>query len=199
MPKLVAHLDLSNCPLCGVNTPNLYNQCRFDTTGSVGNKKRFWVCYSCTRCGGVVTAAAEAGPEGDVTEVYPAPSEIDETIPGEARTYLSQARDTLHAPSASVMVSASAVDAMLKARNYKEGSLYSRIEQAVKDHLITEEMSQWAHDVRLDANDQRHADEGAKLPDETDARRCLDFALAFAQFLFVLPARVKRGLARTTP
>ncbi|MCV6004622.1 hypothetical protein OFO99_34830, partial [Escherichia coli] len=68
--------------------------------------------------------------------------------------------------------------------------------QAAKDNLITEDMAKWAHDVRLDANDQRHADEAAVLPSESDARKCVDFALAFAQFLFVLPARVQRGLAK---
>jgi len=28
-----------------------------------------------------------------------------------------------------------------------------------------------------------------------DARKCVDFVIALAQFLFVLPARVQRGLA----
>jgi hypothetical protein len=92
------------------------------------------------------------------------------------------------------MLAASAVDAMLKEKSYKEGALYTRIEQAAKDGLITPDMAVWAHEVRLDANDQRHADEEATEPDQNDARRSLDFAMALAQFLFVLPARVKRGL-----
>ena len=43
---------------------------------------------------------------------------------------------------------------MLKAKDYTEGSLYSRIDKAVEDRLITKEMAAWAHEVRLDANDQ---------------------------------------------
>jgi len=93
------------------------------------------------------------------------------------------------------MLSASSVDAMLKEKGYSEGSLYTRINKAVEKHLITPEMAQWAHDIRLDANNQRHADENACLPTEDDARRCVEFATALAQFLFVLPARVQRGLA----
>ena len=54
-------------------------------------------------------------------------------------------------------------------------------------------MAAWAHEIRLDANDQRHADEGAKLPGEADAQKVIDFANALAQFLYVLPARVARG------
>ena len=92
------------------------------------------------------------------------------------------------------MLAASAVDAMLKQRGLTEGSLYSRIEKAAEQHLITGEMTKWAHAVRLDANDQRHADEAAQLPTEADAQRSIDFAAALAEILFVLPARVERGL-----
>ena len=91
------------------------------------------------------------------------------------------------------MLAASAVDAMLKAKGYTKGNLYPRINQAKTDHLITEEMATWAHEIRLDANDQRHADQAATLPTPEDARKCNEFALALAEFLFVLPARVTRG------
>jgi hypothetical protein len=91
------------------------------------------------------------------------------------------------------MLTASAVDAMLKAKGLNNGSLYSRIDQAKDDHLITAEMATWAHEVRLDANDQRHADENAPLPNEADATRVITFAQALAEFLFVLPAKVARG------
>lgn len=94
------------------------------------------------------------------------------------------------------MLTASAVDSMLKSKGYTEGSLYSRIDKAASDHVITEEMSKWAHAVRLDANDQRHADDSASLPTEADARRSIDFASALALFLFTLPARVAKGLAQ---
>lgn len=107
---------------------------------------------------------------------------------------MQQALDTLHAPAGAVMLAASAVDAMLKDKGYKDGNLYGRIDKARDDHLITVEMAQWAHDVRLDANDQRHAADGAGLPTTADAQRAVDFAMALAEFLFVLPSRVQRGL-----
>ena len=65
---------------------------------------------------------------------------------------------------------------------------------AAKDHLITDTMSAWAHEVRIDANDQRHADKNAQLPAQEDAVKCVEFSLALAEYLFVLPARVRRGL-----
>ena len=115
------------------------------------------------------------------------------------RDYLLQAIESVHAPAGAVILAASAVDAMLKEKGYREGKLNSRIEQAKKDHLITEEMSAWAHEIRLDANDQRHADEEAALPTELDARKAIAFAQALAEFLYVLPARVKRGRREPTP
>lgn len=92
------------------------------------------------------------------------------------------------------MVAGSSVDAMLKEKGYAKKSLYYRIGKAANEHLITQDMAEWAHDVRLDANDQRHADEKVVLPTTDDAERVSEFALAFAEYLFVLPAKTKRGL-----
>ena len=91
------------------------------------------------------------------------------------------------------MLAASAVDAMLKAKGLKEGSLYRRIDEAAKTQLITEEMAAWAHDVRLEANDERHADEEYAMKTAEDAKRCIEFTSALAQLLFVLPDKVRRG------
>lgn len=194
MTTLGNMLDINKCPHCKVDKPNLTSIHQVATNNYSNNYERAWRFYLCARCGGIVTAAAK-GYNGDLIEIYPSSTAIDASVPDLARKYLEQAANSLHAPAGAVMLSASAVDAMLKAKGYKEGSLYSRINKAVEDHLITEEMARWAHDVRLDANDQRHADETVILPEESDARKSVDFALALAEFLFVLPAHVKRGLA----
>ncbi len=67
------------------------------------------------------------------------------------------------------------------------------------DHVITEAMELWAHDIRLDANDERHTDKEHVFPNEVKAQKCIDFALALSDFLFVLPARVERGRKAETP
>lgn len=134
----------------------------------------------------------------DVLEVWPAPQTVHDSIPQRARTFLQQAISSIAAPSGAVMLAASAVDAMLKDKGLKEGNLYTRIGKASAEHLITAEMAEWAHEVRLDANDQRHADEEGPMPDEADARKSIEFTLALAQFLFVLPARVADGRARAS-
>jgi len=129
-----------------------------------------------------------------VQQFYPRIPTIDSSIPEKPCKYLQQAQNSLHAPAGAIMLSASAIDAMLKEKGYTEGSLYDRIDKAVKDHLITEGMAEWAHQVRLDANEQRHADKDATLPDSKDAKLTFDFAMAFAEYLFVLPSKVSIGI-----
>ncbi len=97
------------------------------------------------------------------------------------------------------MVCASAVDAMLKEKGFKNGKLYARINKAAAERILTEDMEKWAHQIRLDANDERHADEDAGMPTIDDAKQCVEFAKTLAEFLFVLPDKVTRGIALTTP
>jgi hypothetical protein len=134
-----------------------------------------------------------------VREYFPSSAQIADEIPDRPRAYLQQAHESLHAPSGAVMLCASAVDAMLKLKGYTKGNLYSRIDKAASDHAITPDMAAWAHAVRLDANDERHADEAATLPTEEDAKRVLAFASTLAEIMFVLPSRVQRGLAPAQP
>jgi len=198
MAHLTQELELQKCPHCNVDTPSLKQQWGTVTTTHSGGNQRNWRVYKCTRCGGLVTAASNRT-DSYVTEIYPTTSQVDDSIPEKARGYLDQALNSLHAPAGAVMLAASAVDSMLKAKNYAEGNLYNRINQAADDHVITKEMSRWAHQVRLDANDQRHADDEAALPTDQDAKKSIEFALALAEFIFVLPSRVTRGLEETKP
>lgn len=192
MPDLVEHLALTRCPHCHVDRPSLFTMVNFPTSGTAGGERRFWRVYACERCGGVVTAYSDRE-GGTVVRVFPEPVGVDEELPSPAREYLIQARDSLAAPAGAVMLAASAADAMLKAKGYTEGNLYPRINKAAEDHLITEDMAQWAHEVRLEANDPRHANISSPLPSREDAARSIDFVQALGQLLFVLPERVKRG------
>jgi hypothetical protein len=186
------NLALSRCPHCGIAKPFLRrHHAGLVSDGTTG--QRWWYMYSCTVCGGVVLAAAIGSEKGRVTEYYPSLAGVSGNIPDRPKEYLRQARESLGQPAGAIMLCASAVDSMLKDKGLKEGSLYERINKAAKDNLITQDMAKWAHQVRLDANDQRHIDQAAALPLQQDAERCLSFALALAEVLYVIPARVTRG------
>ena len=202
MPRILgANLELDECPHCHVDHPNLVRRGSFFTTASYdGGASWGWSVYLCQRCGAVVLARGSTVEGGAVDRWFPSGEQVSADIPQAAANRLRQAIASMHsAPAGSVMLAAGAVDAMLKAKEYADGSLYSRIDQAKGDCLITDGMAEWAHDVRLDANDERHADEDAEDPTFDDATRCVDFALAFGEFLFVLPQRVTRGRVQAAP
>lgn len=191
-------LTLQRCPHCNVDTPSLLETSAFQTLANNGKGRRHWKTYRCSRCGGVVTASSLAN-GGRVEKIYPEPKVVEESVPPKAKNYLEQAINSLSSPAGATMLAASSVDAMLKDKDYISGSLYERINKAVKDNLITEDMAKWAHQVRLDANEQRHADADANLPSADDAAKTVDFALALAEFLFVLPSKVAQGIVNSRP
>lgn len=196
-------LTLVRCPHCNVDNPYLQMLHALETADSDGKERRDWKVYVCRRCGNLVTAYAWHGHRGiEVIRWFPEkpPAAVDhDSIPVRARSFIKQAVDSRQAPAGAVMLAASAVDSMLKSKGYVDGSLYSRIDKAAADHVITPEMAQWAHSVRLDANDQRHADESAPLPNGADAQRSIDFVNALALLMFILPARVAAGIGEANP
>ncbi|WP_369782064.1 DUF4145 domain-containing protein [Pseudomonas sp. WC2401] len=198
-------LPLDRCPHCNVAKPHLKLHYGFENDNDRQTSKRRWGNYQCSICGGVTLAVASAvGHDrsglayGDIEQLWPSSQTVHESIPERARLFLEQAIASIHAPAGAVMLTGSSVDAMLKEKGLKEGNLFGRIKLAAEKQLITEEMAAWAHEIRLDANDQRHSDEAAALPNEADAQKAIDFATALAQFLFVLPARVARGRGKPT-
>ncbi len=203
--KVAGHLTLDRCPHCATAHPTVVLRHSFTVTPrragalqAVAGHSLQWGVYTCESCGGLVAAAIPTDQHNDARMssacwVVPAPRASRDDLPPRVQSFLKQAEETMSSPSAAVLMCASAVDAMLKARGYKEGSLYKRIEKTVADNILTADMAAWAHDVRLDANGERHADEDAPMPTEADARRCFEFALTLGDVLFVLPARVRRG------
>ena len=121
---------------------------------------------------------------------------IDDAIPERAAKYLIQAVESIHSPDGAAMLCGSAVDAMLKHKNLTSGSLYDRIDKAVVTNLITKEMGDWAHEVRLGSNRPRHADETDPHTTEEQATQSVEFVKALGHFLFVLPERVSQGKAK---
>ncbi len=186
-------LRLDQCPHCRISHPLMRQRESNVTSAFDGSRIRVWWNYACSTCGGVVLTEAQQSSQHKVDNLWPSPELVPEEIPERAREYLRQALASPKAPSGAIVLAASAIDSMLREKGYKEGKLYPRILQATADHLITEDMSAWAHDVRLDANGERHADDALPMPEKLDADRAIGFAMALGEFLFVLPAMVARG------
>ena len=79
---------------------------------------------------------------------------------------------------------------MLKDHGLEQGNLYSRIDKAVEKGIITKKMADWAHRVRLDSNNPRHADSDNPHMSPEEARRAFDYADALTEYLYLLPSRM---------
>lgn len=152
-----------------------------------------WAVYRCTTCGHLITAKGRPGEHAGnafIEACYPAVWSPHSSLPVAAATYLLQARNTLANADASVLMSSAAIDAMLKDQKLRDGSLHKRIEEAVEQGILTKTMAAWAHRVRLDANQPRHADENVPHMTREDAERAFEFADALGTFLYVLPSKM---------
>lgn len=200
-PKLGAILQgVSRCPFCAKSDPTLTRVWETDPSGTPradGGKPQRWAAYRCASCGSLITACAAPG-EGigltstpHVAEMYPPAPSVPDAIPGPAKSFLKQALETLHAPDAAAVMAGSAVDGMLKRLGYQDGSLYSRIDKARDDAILTQGMADWAHSVRLGSNRPRHADADRPNVTPEEAKRSVRFAQALGDFLFVLSAQIE--------
>lgn len=172
----------------------------------------FWKVYVCSNCDNIVTAKGHIEElidrESDsytkvliADAVFPAPKGVAVQLPGSARRFLEQANNSLAtAPDGAGILASSAVDSMLKEKGYgnRDESLYARIQAAVKNRLLTQDMGEWAHIVRLSSNNLRHADNENPHLSQEQAQIVVDFAEALGQFLYVLPSHVAKGISDAT-
>jgi hypothetical protein len=112
MPTFSQNLLLERCPHCSLANPNLFRNHALETRDHAGGNQRLWGVYVCGGCGGVVTAWA-LGQNMPIQEHFPTAKTVEKDIPQRPRAFLQQAVASLHAPAGAVLLSASAVDAML--------------------------------------------------------------------------------------
>lgn len=204
---------ITRCPHCGVAKPlmTLTGPITFhrSSTDLYQNKDYYYFTTKCSHCdnltlfyGSEQKADRSRGYTPDSLQVevsYPALDRASEELPDKALKFFQQALESRHAPDGALMLAASAIDAMLKDRGYKEGTLYNRIRVATDDAVLTEEMAQWAHTIRLSANEPRHADDNYDGATPDDAEQIIAFTRALGEYLYVLPARVARWKKKADP
>ncbi len=130
MPKLQQFLDIDRCPHCQIDKPSLKTVWSTSTINANGGDERYWKVYTCSRCGSLVIAFA-INDGGAIVRSYPQIQGVDEEVPELAREYLTQAIQSAHAPAGAVMLCASSVDTMLKAKGLAKSRLFDRIDEAV--------------------------------------------------------------------
>ncbi len=187
--------DYPKCPHCGVTKPQLQRRWMQFIILPDRPYGHNWATFACTSCASVMLVKSSLGNQSTLTvlQVFPAVQDVPEDLPEKAANYLKQAMAAVHAPDGAVMLAGSAVDAMLKAKKLTDGSVYARIDEAVKQGILTGDMGEWAHSVRLGANRPRHADDHDPHTSEEEARQAIDFVFTLGRVLFTLPAAIERG------
>lgn len=205
-------LPLDKCPWCKIARPTLTavkveDPIELRPMPGVTNSL-FWATYRCSSCLNMILAHfisrrarnAPAGPlmsnfinQGSLCYFPADDTKLDDAIPPTIASLVAEAIDIVNAPRACVVSCGTAVDAMLMEKDVTKGSLFERINAAAANHIITADMANWAHHIRLERNDGTHRPLDP-APTGEEAQLCIDFTLALADILFVLPARVTRGL-----
>lgn len=200
-------LDLERCPHCGIARPALHYHYKYREPGG-GDlpawddsvKGRIWGLFQCRACGQMVLARTDFDYPSALSgyeTIFPSQRAVPKNLPSIAANYLKQAFDTLGSPDAATVMAASAIDAMLKDKGFKSGSLNARIDAARDKGEVTADMASWAHHVRLEANDVRHADEAKPHATKAEAVQAVEFAEALGRYMYELPAKVTRGIEKS--
>lgn len=202
--KLVGTIiyGFNRCPQCGVSNPLLTTVYKPSVHQTETWGGWYYATVRCSKCNQQTLLYGHANKnsfnsdgtprEIEITKSYPNSRNAADALPDRARRYLQQALDSLHAPDGVVMLAASSIDSMLKEIGYKDGTLFSRIKKAHSAGVLTEQMQDWAHEIRLSANEPRHADEEFDGANLDDAKQVIEFAEALGEYLFVLPARITK-------
>lgn len=192
---------LQRCPHCNIARPEMTVLWKSDCIipSNQSGYGHNWATYKCNSCCHVVLAQSELGNQSTtrMLKLFPAPEDLPNDLPERVRIYLRQAIESIHSPDGSVMLAGAAVDAMLKLKGLNSGSVYSRIDEAVKKHILTPDMASWAHEVRLGSNRPRHADTEQPHVSENEAKQAVEFTRMLGHLLFVLPAKIEKGLQGT--
>jgi hypothetical protein len=216
-PNNYGNVQLAICPFCYAKNPGLHLIHLTDIELSLPQARLLgdqvaegacqWALYSCTSCLLCISVCiAQAwGATGRLRTVLAFPTIVSshsrlKDTPSSARDYLLEAeRIRRDSPRSSILATATAIDHMLKHRGYKTGSLYERINAAVAAQEFPKSIGDWAHEVRLDANDIRHADEHTDPSYYSAQRADLLWRLAatISDVWFGIPAEIARGRAAT--
>ncbi len=200
-----------SCPHC--NVPNMGFNVVADYQIGYLTWNSYWACTGCK--GAVVLEVAfdpdRLGPdrppswyqEGDLLSVgfsvirqYPEPGPIDapDHVPEPIATTYREATATLregHFTASTVLLRKVLERATRHLVDDREAladmNLCPRIEKLAREHILTSEMKELAHLIRLDGNEAAHGDD----PDEATAKQIHQFTELFLVYAFELPARVR--------
>lgn len=204
-------ITLDVCPYPSCSVRGVAFNCLTEVPGAAhhGPRRPYFkqVLSTCGMCGGAVVMIVEATTvhlpfssmhNGEWIEnykiraVYPTPRVLgcpSDLPPGVEAAFMDGQRalqNEIYTPAA--VMFRKALEVAVKGLGGKGRNLHDRIQSLASDPGITPAMLDWAHTVRLDANDGVHDDEPVTKEIAEELR---DFAEDFLVYVFEMPKRVE--------
>lgn len=189
------------CPFCKVYVTFSWTDPR-EGGGSLTNSlcyyfdnlKGIWViaeCPSCKNC--VLLQGHESNYTFILSKMFPSPlpSPVDERIPEKIRKDLEEAKlcFSVGAINASVGMCRKSLQRTCKEKGATEKELYSQIDEIASKGIISKDLKELAHSVRLIGNDGVHPNDEEVTKE--DAEEILKLAEQLLDIVFVAPIKVK--------
>lgn len=132
----------------------------------------------------------------EVMRVYPEPKPVEapEHLPDNIRKFYLQSAEGLKRGDwdSCAMMARRVLEVACKTIDPgASGKLYNRIDDLANNHLITPDLKEWAHEIRMDGNDAAHEEEPVE---KAFAAELLAFTELFLTYTFTMPEmiRIKR-------
>lgn len=157
--------------------------------------------YMCPNCSKPVFLDWQASYLG-VPPVYPLgkPPDIHQAIPPSVASDYKEALQcfTINAPRATVAMCRRALQtSVIEQGAKKDANLVDQIDDLNQQGKITKDLRDWAHQIRLTGNLGAHPDtDGLKDVTPQDAEEVLNFLDSYFNYVYILPAQVKKHKER---
>jgi hypothetical protein len=196
------HLN-QQCGFCNtpVNFVKLTNAFSAGDNGELfGAKEKYYsALYRCPNCGKpslIVFGARDVGggSKYHVRTQYPrySPEKMND-VPVEIENDRYEAWKCYFGGcfKSSAIMARAALQRAVRVLKAKDGSLYNEIEDLKNKGVITKQLADFAHEVRITGNDMAHPEEMSTV-DKKEIEESLDFLDGFLETVFILPAIAER-------
>ena len=173
------------CPHCGVYS-----------TISVASLSGSHYIYVCDHCCKQFLLIVDN--KGKAIDQYPKRTpKLDPTIPTDvADDYVEAIKCfDISAYKASVVMCRRALQTSVIGKGATKGRLVDQIDELCTKGLITEDIKNWAHEIRLTANIGAHPD-GLENIAPQDAEDLIKFTEEYLNYVYIMPAKVAAKRAR---
>ena len=116
-----------------------------------------------------------------------------EDVPKDIASVASEAYScfSINANRAAVLMARTAIEATAKDKQITDGSLYNKIDAMAKKNIITDQLAEEAHEIRLLGNDMAHGDLAEPVTEE-DASDILGFLDSVMDYVYQQPMALQK-------